>query len=154
MPPRRNPTTEPNALEIGDGNIHPEPVDIPVDETTLPGSQVMGAISQLVSALDCNRVARQPAESTGCSLKDLCGHHSESFDGRGVHIYVENWLNDVEELLATLGCMNEQNVAYAAYKLTEQDKKVVLVANLGLETAISWKVFKHEFNQYFFPRVV
>jgi hypothetical protein len=43
-------------------------------------------------------------------------------------------------------------VAYAAYKLTReakrlwQDKKVVLVADLGLETSISWEVFKHEFN--------
>jgi hypothetical protein len=31
---------------------------------------------------------------------------------------------------------------------------VVLVADLGLETAISWEVFKHEFNRHFFPRVV
>jgi hypothetical protein len=35
-----------------------------------------------------------------------------------------------------------------------RDKKVVLVADLGLETAISWQVFKHEFNRHFFPRVV
>jgi hypothetical protein len=35
--------------------------------------------------------------------------------GKGDHISVENWLNDVKELLATLGCMNEQKVAYAAY---------------------------------------
>jgi hypothetical protein len=45
-------------------------------------------------------------------------------------------LNDVEELLATLGYMNEQKVGYATYKLTGeakcwwQDKKVVLVADL------------------------
>jgi hypothetical protein len=51
-------------------------------------------------------------------------------------------------------------VAYVAYKLTReakrwwQDKKVVFVADLGLETAISWEVFKHEFNWHFFPRVV
>jgi hypothetical protein len=31
---------------------------------------------------------------------------------------------------------------------------VVLVANLGSETAISWEVFKHEFNRHFLPRVV
>jgi hypothetical protein len=30
----------------------------------------------------------------------------------------------------------------------------VLVADLGLETTISWEVFKHEFNRHFFPRVV
>jgi hypothetical protein len=30
----------------------------------------------------------------------------------------------------------------------------VFVANLGSETAISWEVFKHEFNWHFFPQVV
>jgi hypothetical protein len=152
MPPRRNPATKPNAMEIGEGGVHPEPVDVPVDETTLPGSQVMNVISQLVLAIDHDRIARQPTEGIGRSLKDFCSHHSESFDGRGNHIHAENWLNDVEELLATRGCTNEQKVAYAAYKLTGeakrwwQDKKVVLVADLGLETTISWEVFKHKFN--------
>jgi hypothetical protein len=78
---------------------------------------------QLVLALDRDRVARQLAEGTGCSLKDFCSHHLESFDGRGDHIRVENWLNDVEELLATLGCTNEQKVAYATYKLTGEVKR-------------------------------
>jgi hypothetical protein len=44
MPPRKNPATGPNALEIEEGSVHPEPVDIPVEEATLPGSQVMEAI--------------------------------------------------------------------------------------------------------------
>ena len=30
----------------------------------------------------------------------------------------------------------------------------MLVADLGLETAITWDIFKHELNQYFFPKVV
>ena len=30
----------------------------------------------------------------------------------------------------------------------------MLVTDLGSETAISWEVFKHEFNRHFFPRVV
>jgi hypothetical protein len=77
----------------------------------------MDVIGQLVLALDRDRVARQPAKGTRCSLKDFCSHHSESFDGRGNHIRAENWLNDMEELLTTLGCTNEQNVAYATYKL-------------------------------------
>jgi hypothetical protein len=51
-------------------------------------------------------------------------------------------------------------VAYAPYKLTReakhrwQDKKVVLVTDLDSKTAISWEVFKHEFNRHFFPQVV
>jgi hypothetical protein len=67
----------------------------------------MEAIDQLVSAIDHDRVARQPVEGTGCSLKDFCSHHSESFDGKGDYTRAENWLNNVEELLATLGCTNE-----------------------------------------------
>jgi hypothetical protein len=44
MPPQRNPATGPNALEIGEGSVHLESVDISVDEAMLPGSQVMDAI--------------------------------------------------------------------------------------------------------------
>jgi hypothetical protein len=54
MPPRRNPTTGPNTLEIGEESVHPELVDIPTDEATLLGSQVMDAIDQLVSTFDVN----------------------------------------------------------------------------------------------------
>jgi hypothetical protein len=77
----------------------------------------------LVSALDCDRVVRQTAEGTRCSLKDFYSHHSKSFDERGDHIRAENWLKDVEELLATLGCTNEHKVAYVAYKLTGEAKR-------------------------------
>ena len=106
MLPRRNPTIGPNALEIGDGSVHPELVDIPIDEATLPRSQVMDAIDQFVSASERDRITREPAKGTGCSLKDFCSHHSESFDRRSDHICAKNWLND-EELLATLRCTNE-----------------------------------------------
>jgi hypothetical protein len=123
-------------------------VDILVYEAAPSGSQVMDAIGKLVSALDRNRVARQPVEGIGCTLKDFCSHLLESFDGRGDHVCAENWLNDVEELLAIIGCTNVQKVAYTTYKLTGeakcwwQDKKFVLVIDL------------HEFNWRFFPRVM
>jgi hypothetical protein len=66
----------------------------------------MDMIGQLVSALDRDWVAREPVEGTRC-LKDFCSHHLESFDGRADHISTENWLNYMEELLATIGCTNE-----------------------------------------------
>ena len=84
----------------------------------------------------------------------------ESFDGRGNHISTENWLNDVEELLVTTRCTNEQKVVYTTYKLIEeakywwQDKKVLLVTGMGSKTAITWDIFKHEFNRHLFPRVI
>ena len=157
-----NPTTEPNELEIESPkqNANLEPADILVYEAPPLGNQVIDVIGQLVLTLDHDRVARQLVEGTGCSLKDFCSHHPESFDGRGNHNSNENWLNDVEEVLATTGCTNEQKVAYNAYKLTKeakrwwQDKKAVLAADLGLETTITWYIFNHEFNQHFFPQVV
>jgi hypothetical protein len=81
-----NPTTKPNALEIGspEGNVHLESVDILVHESVPLASQVMDAIGQLLSALNYDRVARQPIEGTGCSLKDFYNHHSESFDGKAI----------------------------------------------------------------------
>jgi hypothetical protein len=116
--------------------------------------------AKLVSALDHDRYTRQLVRGTRCSLKDFCSHHSECFDGRGDHISTKNWLNDVKELLATNRCTNEQKVAYTTYKLTGeakhwwQDKKVVFVIDLGSETAITWEIFKNEFNWHFIPRAV
>jgi hypothetical protein len=82
----------------------------------------MDAIGQFVSALDRNRVGRKLVEVSGCSLKDFCSHHSEIFNGSGDHIKAENWLNDVEELLTTIGCTNEPKAAYTAYKLMGEAK--------------------------------
>ena len=115
----RNPTTELEALEIGspEGNVHPRLVDILVYEAAPLRNQVMDAIGQLVLALDHDRVTRQLVKGTGCSLHDFWSHHLKSFDGRSDHISAKNLLNDVEELLATTGCTNEQKVAYTAYKL-------------------------------------
>ena len=75
-------------LEIGspEENVHPKPEDILVYEAAPSGSQVMDVIGQLVSALYHDRVTRLPVEGTECSVKDLCSHHSKSFDGRGDHI--------------------------------------------------------------------
>jgi hypothetical protein len=114
-------------MEIGspEGNVHLEPVDIPTCERTPPGSQVMDTIGRLVLALDSNRIARQPVKGTRCSLKDFYSHHSESFDERGDHIRAENCLNDVEELLETLGCTNEHKVAYAAHKVDGRGQALV-----------------------------
>jgi hypothetical protein len=67
----------------------------------------MDAIGQLMLALNCDRVARQPVEVIGCSLKDFCSHHLASFNGRGNDINAENWLNAMEELLATTRCTND-----------------------------------------------
>lgn len=69
MSPRKNPATEPNALELEnvEENIHPKLVDIPVHEATSPGTiQVIDVITYLISALAHDREARQLAMELGC----------------------------------------------------------------------------------------
>lgn len=123
---RRNPATGPNTLELGnfETNIHSGPVDSPDHEVTNPRTdRVMDVIGQSASALDRDRVMRQPALGPECSLKDFCSHYSDSFDGTGDYISAENWVNDMEELLKVTSCTKDQNVIYMAYKLSGEAKR-------------------------------
>jgi hypothetical protein len=93
-------------------------------------------------------------------LKNFCNHSFNSLDGIGDHINAENWLNDMEELLSIIECIEELNVAYTAFKLSReakgwwQVKKMLLVMDLGPEKAVTWTIFKDEFNQHVSLRVV
>jgi hypothetical protein len=62
-------------------------------------------------------VLGQCAGEHGCSFHDFYSHHFSTYDGTGGHLSVENWLNDIEELLETVGCTEEQKVAYTTFKL-------------------------------------
>ena len=121
---------------------------------------MMDAIGQLVYALDYDQAARQPTSGLGCSIKDFCSHYSNSFDGIGHYISAENWLNDMEELLKVIGCIEEQKVMFTAQKLLRDAKRwwqverKLLVMELGDESAITWTQFKEEFNNQYFPWIV
>jgi hypothetical protein len=41
----------------------------------------------------------QCVREQGCLFKDFYNHHFPTFDGTGGYLSVENWLNDIEELL-------------------------------------------------------
>jgi hypothetical protein len=75
----------------------------------------MDAIDQLVSSLDCDLMARQPTVEANYSLKNFHYHNFGNFDGTGDHISIENWLNDIQELLSTTRCIEEQKLAYTAF---------------------------------------
>lgn len=118
------------------------------------------SISQLVTAVAHETEARQPVVGKGCPLKNFCSHSFDSFDKTSDHVSAEKWLNDMEELLETIGCTNEQKVTYTAFKLNGelkrswQPRKVLLIIELGSGQAITWKIFKDEFNKHLFPRVL
>ena len=51
-------------------------------------------------------------------MKNFYNHSFNIFDETGDRVSVENWLNDMEELLDTTECTKEQNVAYTTFKLS------------------------------------
>lgn len=106
------------------------------------------------------QVHDQQTEERGHSFCDFSGHTFPAFDGTGGFIKVENWLNDMEELLEATGCTMEQKVIYAAYKLSGEAKrwwqawKMLFTMEFGVDQSISWATFKEEFHGNFFPRVL
>jgi hypothetical protein len=60
MPPRRNPVTRPNALELGENgdDTHPKPLDILVNgAVNQESTQLMTTITQLVTTMVQDRKA-------------------------------------------------------------------------------------------------
>jgi hypothetical protein len=76
------------------------------------------------------------------------------------HVTAENWLNDMEEFLEATRCTDSENVPYTTFKLFGeakrqwQAKKALLILELGSEQAITWEMFKDEFNKHFFHILV
>ncbi|GLT53308.1 hypothetical protein SLA2020_265890 [Shorea laevis] len=105
---QRNPATGPNPLEMGaaeDHVVHLETVDISVQGAVHPNStQLLAAVTQLVITMTQEKEVRQSFDGQDCTFKNFCSHNFNSFDGIGDHISVENWLNDIEELLEATGC--------------------------------------------------
>ena len=137
-----------------------QPIDIPVYEAA-PKKISSDGRDWLVSVGHRPRQGGKAASHKAWLFsKAFLQSSLDSFDEIGDHISVENQLNDMEELLTTTKCTEEQKAVHTTYKLTGeakhcwQDKKVVLIAELGLEITITQNIFKHEFNQLFFPKVV
>ncbi|GLT62190.1 hypothetical protein SLA2020_348460 [Shorea laevis] len=59
-------------------------------------------------------------EILGCTLKNLCSHSFDSFDGTTDHISAQIWLNDVEELLEGTRCTANQKGPYTVFKLSRE----------------------------------
>jgi hypothetical protein len=82
MPPRRNPSTGPNVLEMGDAEdrvVPPKTVAIPVKGFVHPDpTQLLAAVTQLVTAITQEREAREPFARHGCTLKNFCNHNFDS----------------------------------------------------------------------------
>ncbi|GLT54352.1 hypothetical protein SLA2020_275550 [Shorea laevis] len=106
---------------MGDAEDHvvpPETVDIPVYGVVHPDpTQLLAAVTQLVTAMTQEREARQPFAGQGCTFKNFYSHNFDGFDGTGDHISVENWLNDMENFWKLQDVMIARRCLHA-YKLS------------------------------------
>ncbi|XP_057982261.1 uncharacterized protein LOC131167476 [Malania oleifera] len=74
-------------------------------------------------------------------------------------IKAENWVQDVEEILAMLACTDKQKVAFSSFKLTGEAKRWWRLARLIKEqrldpVSVSWSQFKELFFERYFPVIV
>ncbi|GLT53837.1 hypothetical protein SLA2020_270800 [Shorea laevis] len=94
MSPRRNRTTGPNTLEMGDVEDHAvlsETMDILVQGAVHSDpTQLLAVVTQLMTGMTQEREARQPFAGQGCTFKNFCSHNFDGFDGTGDHISAEN----------------------------------------------------------------
>ncbi|XP_041025420.1 uncharacterized protein LOC121265825 [Juglans microcarpa x Juglans regia] len=84
--------------------------------------------------------------------------HPPTFDGRGDPTLVEDWIQDIEEVLRVLNCTDKQKVLYSAFKLTSEAKRWWIsertIKEAGGRGVVSWPHFKHIFFDPFFPRSI
>ncbi|XP_035543590.1 uncharacterized protein LOC118347677 [Juglans regia] len=77
------------------------------------------------------------------------------FDGRGDPTLAEDWIQDIEEILRVLTCIEEQKVAYATFKLTGEAKRWWIsersIREVEGTEIVSWLHFKQIFLERFFP---
>ncbi|XP_075483647.1 uncharacterized protein LOC142523801 [Primulina tabacum] len=87
-------------------------------------------------------------------LKQFQSFKPPTLKGTESAIECESWLDDIEMLFESLDYTNEQRVKLIGHQLHEVAKNWWLTTKRALEhrsTEITWKVFKSEFYQRFFP---
>ncbi|XP_057958445.1 uncharacterized protein LOC131151210 [Malania oleifera] len=82
-----------------------------------------------------------------------------SFSGGADPLVAENWVQDIEDMLAVLSCIDEQKVLFAMFKLTGEVKhwwrSVRLSEEQRLEfVAVTTSRFRKLFFKWYFPTTV
>jgi hypothetical protein len=141
MPPRCRPLCDfnPHPIENGEEELPPPPP--PFNDGIHPVLvQIMADTTRhLVEAISWIPRPNERIEPIGCSLRDFSSYHFQTFEGIEWPNAAEAWLMDIDVLVDTLGCTDEQKVRYIGLQLTGEagrwwnSKKVLL----GNETVIT-----------------
>ena len=123
MPLRRRPLCDVNQeaphFENSDGELPPPPPPPPFYDGVHPAlAQFMADTTRHFAEV----VARIPqpierGEHLGCSIRDFANQHFRIFDGTQGPLVAEAWITDLQLLLETIGCTDDQKVRYAGLKL-------------------------------------
>ncbi|KAF5468917.1 hypothetical protein F2P56_013025 [Juglans regia] len=94
----------------------------------------------------------------GCTIEQFNRMHPPTFDGRGDATLAEDWIQDIEEILRIINCMDEQKVLISAFKLTGEAKRLWISKRTIREAEgteiVRWLHFKQIFLECFFPTSV
>ncbi|XP_057975980.1 uncharacterized protein LOC131163405 [Malania oleifera] len=115
---------------------------------------ILGKVTQQVMAEKARSIGEH-----GCMIEQFTRMKPLSFTRGPDLIIVENWVQDVEEMLEVLACTDEQKVAFASFKLTGEVKRWWRLARLIEEqrpnpVPVSRSRFKELFFERYFLAIV
>ncbi|XP_057976103.1 uncharacterized protein LOC131163525 [Malania oleifera] len=99
------------------------------------------------------------SEEWSCMIEQLTRIKPPSFSRGASPLMAENWVQDIEDMLAVLPCTDEQKVLFATYKLTREAKQWWRLVRL-LEkqkpdpVAETWSHFREIFFKRYFPATI
>ncbi|XP_057969410.1 uncharacterized protein LOC131158559 [Malania oleifera] len=121
-----------------------------------------GGDTDVVLCSVTQQVMAKMAKSTGergCTIKQFTWMKPPSFARRVDPIVVENWIQDIEEILAVLSCTDEQKVSFASFKLIGEAKRwwrsTILIEKQRLNPMpVMWGQFKELFFERYFLAII
>ncbi|XP_057950936.1 uncharacterized protein LOC131145763 [Malania oleifera] len=88
-----------------------------------------------------------PFAGQGYSIKEFMRMNTPTFTRGPDPVLAENWVQEIEEIMIVLDCMDEQKVRYATFKMTREAKRWWLSGKLledqrVVKIAFTWERFK------------
>ncbi|XP_057962121.1 uncharacterized protein LOC131153687 [Malania oleifera] len=94
-----------------------------------------------------------------CTIKQFTRMRLLSFSGGADPLVAENWVQDIEDILAVLSCIDEQKMLFVTFKLTGEAKRWGRSTRLLEEqrpdpVAVTWSHLNEIFFKRYFPATV
>ncbi|XP_057953985.1 uncharacterized protein LOC131148282 [Malania oleifera] len=132
--------------------------DIHVDTSSKDDVNVLAVLRSITrhARKEARREQGQPLVVGSCTFQQFDQKSPSTFEGGTNLIVVEDWIQEMEELLTVLHCTKEQKVQYPTFKLVGEAKRRWRSEKLVKEqhpvyTSITWSHFREVFFSRYFP---